>query len=398
MNDKELFLNYYKKQSDNHIKINNTILVLLHGSYKCNSNCIYCENHKLREHYKNAIITKDILNQLIQKLGPIIKEITWHGGEPLLIPEDLLTYLETIKKENNYSFPTTLQTNGILLDENKYQFLKKLNIKWGTSFDGIYNNISRGEKSTLAILDLIKRYGKEVGFIAVSYNDTIKDLIQNYEYYKSLGVSNIQSCIVRENIIENTNPYLIPNEIAVENMLKYINYWIHDLNNPITDSYLTRQILRVLNKTSCCEDSYCIGGWIYLDAFGNIGLCGHSPKDTPIMNINDISNYQDFLNNKKYLEILGKQVKLEEKCSDCEWRNVCYGGCMGNNYEIDHSYQTLNSRNCEYTKLLLDGIYNLIKDIDTNRYDIYNPIFLQLLTSNNYKTLNEIKELEIKNG
>ena len=94
MTDKELFLSYYKKQNpDLKIKVYNKILILLHGSYKCNSNCIYCENHCLREEYLNAIISKDILDQIIEKLGPIIREITWHGGEPLLLSEDLLSYL-----------------------------------------------------------------------------------------------------------------------------------------------------------------------------------------------------------------------------------------------------------------------------------------------------------------
>ena len=52
MTDKELFLSYYKKQNpDLKIKVYNKILILLHGSYKCNSNCIYCENHCLREEY-----------------------------------------------------------------------------------------------------------------------------------------------------------------------------------------------------------------------------------------------------------------------------------------------------------------------------------------------------------
>lgn len=399
MTDKELFLSYYKKQNPNlDIKVHNNILILLHGSYKCNSNCIYCENHCLREEYLNATISKDILDQIIEKLGPIIREITWHGGEPLLLSEDILSYLEQIKKEKGYIFPTTLQTNSILLNEEKYNFLNSLNINWGTSFDGLKNDLSRGEKSTKAVLDLISRHKDEVGFICVYYNDTINNIIQNYEYFKSLQVKNVQSCIVRENVIEDSNLYLINNDDALNYMTNYIDYWIHDINNPINDYYVERQILRVLNIPSNCEDDYCIGGWIYIDAFGNIGFCGQSPKDTPILNINDINNYTDFLNNKNYLNIIGKQIKLEENCSLCEWRNVCHGGCMGINYETNHNYEILNPRHCEYTKNLLTNVYELIKNIDITRKDIYNPIFLQLLELNSYKTLNEIKELNKING
>lgn len=71
---------------------------------------------------------------------------------------------------------------------------------------------------------------------------------------------------------------------------------------------------------------------------------------------------------------------------------------MGLNYEINHNYEILNPRHCEYTKNLLTNVYELIKNIDITRKDIYNPIFLQLLESNSYKTLNEIKELNKING
>ena len=53
---------------------------------------------------------------------------------------------------------------------------------------------------------------------------------------------------------------------------------------------------------------------------------------------------------------------------------------------------------CKYNKLLLYGIYELIKDIDINDVEQYNPIFLRLLKTNNYFSLTEIKEIEQKRG
>ena len=46
------------------------------------------------------------------------------------------------------------------------------------------------------------------------------------------------------------------------------------------------------------------------------------------------------------------------------------------NYETNHNYEILNPRHCEYTKNLLTNVYELIKNIDITRKDIYNPIFL----------------------
>ena len=419
MTDKELFLKYNLVPTNNQVKsekqeiqlynneitynepsVHKKVLLLLHASYQCNLNCIYCENGALRKEYHNAVMSEQMVRDIVRKLGPYLREVTWHGGEPLVSPEDLIYALEEEKKKFGYNFDTTLQTNSVLLTDEKIKFLDDLGIQWGTSFDGITNDISRGTKSTEAILDLIKRHPNRVGFINVTIKDTINDLIKNYEYYKSLDVTSMQQCIVRENVIDETNPYLVNNNEAVEKMLEYINYWIHDTNSPIRDSYVIRQICRLIGDTHLCEDSYCLGGWLIIDPLGNICCCGQSGIHDGFININDIDIYKDILNNKKYLSMLNKQRKLVKTCSDCTWYRVCYGACMGLNYECDHSYQTISPRNCEYNHRLLDGIYELIKDIDVTRRDVYNPIFLQLLEENCYYSLTEIKEIEerLSNG
>lgn len=374
------------------------ILLLLHGSYKCNLNCIYCENQHLRSSYKGAVISEELVREIVEKLGDSINEVTWHGGEPLLLPKSLLSILEEEKNRLGYDFITSLQTNSLLLDEETVAFLDKYDIKFGTSFDGINNSISRGKASTDSILRCIEKYPERIGFIGVTYRDTIDLLIENYEYYKSLGVSGIQSCIVRENVIEESNPYLVNNDIAVKKMLEYIDYWIHDANKPIRDSYVSRMIQRVLGFAHLCEDIYCLGGWMIIDPLGNIGFCGHSMLDDPIVNIKDISSFNDILLHPNYLKSMSKQRKLVSSCSSCKWYRVCYGACMGLNYEYSHDYSQVSPRNCEYTRNLLEGIYNLIKDIDITRRDLYNPIFLDNLRECNYYSLTEIYKLEEEYG
>lgn len=375
------------------------ILLLLHASYKCNANCIYCENQHLRSEYVNAVMDEDTVREIVEKLGPVLREVTWHGGEPLMLPESLIEALEDEKKKRGYCFKTSLQTNSILMTKEKKEFLDKLNIFVGTSFDGLENTTSRGKKSTDAILRCLEE-GTSSGFITVTYANTIDNMIKNYEYIKSLGYPGYQNCIVKENVIENSNPYLVPNEIAVPKMLEYIDYWIHDTNAPINDAYVVRQIQRVVGHTTVCDESYCLGGWIIIDPLGNLGHCGHCQQDGGIVNIRDIEDYHGLLTHPSYTKMISKQKKLANTCKDCTWYYVCYGGCMGLNYEIDPTYNTINPRNCEYSMALMQGIYELIKDVDLNRNDLYNCHFINALRQCNYYSLTEIKQIEerYKNG
>lgn len=375
-------------------KINKQILLLLHANYTCNLSCIYCEHQHLRKDYRNAVMSEDMVREIVYKLGPILRNVTWHGGEPLLLPDAMFEALEQEKQKFGYHFETMLQTNAVNLTPDKLAMLDRLGIMIGTSFDGLNNSVSRGEKSTEAILRLLKECPDRVSFIAVNYVDTAHQLIENYEYFKSLGCRHIQNCIVRENVMEDGSPYLIPNDIAVPAVLQYINYWMHDTNAPVHDSYIVRQIQRVLGYTHLCEDAFCVGGWIIIDPLGNIGLCGHNQQDSGIVNIHDIRSYHDLIMNPKYMSILNKQYKLVKTCADCEWYRVCYGACMGTNYEYDHSYRTINPKNCEFIKRTLSGVYDLIKDVDVTQTDRYNPLFLDVLRECNYYSLSEIKKIE----
>lgn len=376
------------------------VLVLMHGNYTCNLNCIYCEHHLLREDYQKAVMPLDIAEQVVRKLGPMIRELTWHGGEPTLLPMSLIEGVEEYKKKYNCDFATSLQTNATLLTPEKIADFERLNIRWGTSFDGLANNHNRGQLSTEKILSLYKNHkkGHIPGFITVYTKETAHTMIENYEYYKTIeGIPAFQSCIVRENIIENTNPYLLDGESSAKYFLEYLDYWIHDTNNPLRDHFLERQIRRVLGKTSICEDGDCIRGWIIIDPFGNIGQCGQPQYSNGFVNIKDIEDYNDLFYHPKFLEQIGKQKALMNSCYEkkCPWASVCNGGCMGNNYEFDPTYSQVNPRGCEFNIQLLNGIYELIKDIDLeNDADKYNPYFVQLLKNHCYFSLSEIKKIE----
>ena len=149
-------------------KVQREVLLLLHGSYKCNLKCIYCENQHLRTEYQGAVMSEDMVREIVEKLGPYLREVTWHGGEPLLLPRNLIIALEEEKKSHNLHFMTTLQTNSVLLDKEMVDFLDSYDIQFGTSFDGLKNSISRGQASTDSILRCIKEFPHRIGFIGVT--------------------------------------------------------------------------------------------------------------------------------------------------------------------------------------------------------------------------------------
>ena len=419
MTDKELFFKYNfintqgleKNELLNDLLKNNklfnnkkpnifpeTFTLLLNATYNCNANCVYCYNQIIRQQYHNKIIDYKLLDEIIKKLGPNISTLLLHGGEPLLFPLEFYQFILDKKQQYNLNFNISLQSNGILLSQKLIDFFSKENIEVGLSFDGIFNDDTRGEQSTQAILTLAKQdFFKDKGIIAVLSTKNIQYLIKNYLYFKEHNIYNIQTNIVHEQKIQTKQNLLIENELIIKNYKEYLLYWIFDTNNPIKDIFLIRQIEKLFYIVSVCTDSDCIGTFLHIDPLGNIGPCGYFLLQKNFCNIKDIQTYSDIISNPKYINYFYKVQELKKnKCSNCLYAEVCFGGCIELNEEIDNSLTQLNKRYCNLNIGILDATYDIIKDLDLSNLQQYNPFFLEILNKNNYYSLSEIKTIEKK--
>lgn len=395
MTDLELFLKYNRKIPL--ISYSSKINFLLNGTYQCNNNCSYCYNQNIRNIYKNAIIDKKTITNFLSIFKPIINNICWHGGETTLLDEDLIFFLEQEKQRLNIQCETNIQTNGILMTPEKIQRLNNKNIQIGYSFDGIFNNETRGVKITQSILSLIKD-NQNIGFITVYNQEHIQQILENYYYYKQLGVSSVVSNFVHERTISQSyeqETAQINTADFVSCVFDYIKYWVYDIYGPIYDRTICSYIESFFKIPDVCTFRNCIGSHLLIDPYGNVGICGTNLLEDSIGNVNEVSNYQDILSSPKYLQILNAQEQLVQKhCLKCLWKDTCYGGCMEINHELDPAYNTISAASCNSMKKLMPKIFDLIKEIDITREDIYNPIFLDILKQNNYISLSEIKKRE----
>ena len=369
------------------------VSILLCATYACNANCNYCENKHLTSHFKNSTLPKEKVTALLEKFNNHINQIIIIGGEALLLPDDFFIHLNNERKRLKGDYKIVIQTNSILMSEEKHKFLSSLDIGWNTSFNGMHNTESRGEQSTEAALSAIQDYRKT--FISVYGTNTYKNLIPNYEFYKSLGVTGFQSAVMRSIKDEEGLPQINDD---LELVYKYIDYWIHDTKKPIKDVWIARQIERVLGFASLCEHVNCIGSWVTVDPDGNLTHCGYNSetKSHIYCNIDEVEDFNDFIDNEKFLKLCNQQKELvKTNCQGCEWYPVCNGGCMKCNFTYDETFSTVDPEQCIFNQNILNYITNLIMDIDlSNKYLKYNPIFIQLLKENCYFSLKEIKIIE----
>ena len=343
----------------------------------------------------------ETVREVLNKTGKDrIRTWIWHGGEPLLRGIEWYEQQNQIIKDFDYDISIALQTNGTLIDDKWIKHFRKWDIKPGLSFDGLTNDKTR--KHTQEIINIynkLKEEGLDPGAIMVITKDSINNLINEYEYFKKLGMKSQWNLIFQQD--GNDNSYFISGDEMYKGVKEFLLYWFYDKNNSIGNSLIDNLFHRLLDtKTTFCENINCAGKWFQIDPNGQILPCGRDWKEDQIFgNIHTINSLTDVYKNENFKRFLQSQYRTLNRCSNCKWFYACHSGCFQNSYDtfgLDFSDPEPNY--CEYTT----KIFNFLEDFLKNEFDEdniaqYNPLFLRKLQEQafrGFKLINELVEKE----
>jgi uncharacterized protein len=186
--------------------------VLLKVASRCNINCAYCyvynqgdTNWRRMPKHMSAAIVGDVIRQLSiladEQQHPFA--IVLHGGEPLLLPRDILeSLLQGLADHMPSSCSRSIQTNGILVDDDLLKLCLRTDTTLSISLDGpadIHDKFrlafnSKGTyASTAAAIARIQQHSQAerifTGVLCVVDPDS--DARQMYQFFKSMAVPSV---------------------------------------------------------------------------------------------------------------------------------------------------------------------------------------------------------------
>lgn len=125
----------------------------------CNFDCTYC--YELNKTNKNmSFDTADKVIEFIKSYKHLDDiEITWYGGEPLLVPEVIEYLYDKLLELNIPIFEHGMISNGFLINNKNLELLKKLNLDYiQITFDGLqetHNKKRRHKNDKINTYDVI---------------------------------------------------------------------------------------------------------------------------------------------------------------------------------------------------------------------------------------------------
>lgn len=339
----------------------------------CNLDCEYCYYLHKEDLYPDsqswrmpAETLDNYIHQYIEAQPDGAEEVTfaWQGGEPTLLGVDFFRRVVELQKKHipdSKRFVNTLQTNGVLLDDDWCSFFLENKFLVGLSIDGPaemhdrYRYDKKGQPtfdSVLRGMKLLKQHGVDFNALVVVNRENADHGRRVYTYLRDNGVQFLQFIPIVERRGVGVHPEA-PVEIEptdpVERLVSsrsVLPEQFGDFLISVFDEWVQRDVGKVfvqifdqaLSAWTGVEPSLCIfrrecGRAMAIEHNGDVYACDHfvEPEyklgnilDLPIVDMANSDFQQKFGSDK--------ETSLPQYCRDCEVRFACNGECPKNRF------------------------------------------------------------------
>ena len=324
-------------------------------TYSCNFACPYCYEHDVDSHTR---MTKEQVDLIFKLNGEHIRNISFFGGEPLLLSnKELIAYIVSKAPDAHYS----IITNGYYLEEYFDLFR---NLDFGViqvTFDGQKEDHNKSRKL---------KNGK----------GTFDKIMQGVELYCRNGLAitirmnvtpqNLESCkMLKQQVTEQPwaemvrfelQPVFQTDAAAKANLDKKL--FKDDIASNRKNEMLRRQTplasflylgtpLQPIVKACDADSKY-----RFYDPDGNVYSCilsvGNPKKRIATYSENGIEYEQN--------SMLTRNISTIPACQKCKYALLCGGGCPN---AIPNDKDIVTTPNCGYLKYKIDKVIPMIHQL-----------------------------------
>ncbi|MCA1901614.1 MAG: anaerobic sulfatase maturase [Candidatus Hydrogenedens sp.] len=368
----------------------------------CNLMCKYCfyyEKKKVLNNYK--IMSDEVLETYVREYitANPANEIVfgWQGGEPTLAGIDFFEKVLNFQKKykNSKQILNTLQTNGILLNEEWADFLRENGFLVGISIDGpksihdkfrTNNRVEGTLEKVYKSVQLLKEKGVEFNTLTCVHRHNWMKGKEIYHFLKYIGSQFMQFIPIierrgksRSDGLELVCPDDEDAEITEWTLLP--EQWGYFLNS-IFDEWIKNDVGTIfvqlfdmtlagwmgLEPPLCVHTKQC-GNAMILEADGSVYSCDHFVYPEYYLGNIKEKSLVEIVNSNFQKEFGKKKLLLTNKCKSCKYLFACNGGCIKHRFVsiqneqqkqnyLCHGYFMFFQHTEQYMKLMAQQLRN----------------------------------------
>ena len=322
------------------------------ASSLCNLRCRYCfyEDEACNRSEKSmGIMMPQTVDALLSEAFSLIDpngmvHFAFQGGEPTMAG---LAYFRSFVARVKEFCPQgvqvsySIQTNGMVLDEDWAEFFKDNYFLVGLSMDGFkeLHNMNRvdihgdGSWSRLCrSLSLLQRFGVQVNILCVVTAQCARKPEKVYTQLKKLGVSYMQfiPCMDPMNRPRGMETFSLTPELYGSFLCRLFDLWYDDWKNGcyrsvrLFDDYI--HIILGDQPGTCATCGQC-GSYFVVEADGGVYPCDFYVLDEWKMGTLGSQSLAEIAASPLRAKFLTFGAEKPAECLPCRWRALCNGGC-----------------------------------------------------------------------
>ena len=338
--------------------------ICLNVAHTCNLSCEYCFAKGGKYHGPDAIMdietAKKAIDFLIANSGNHYNlDVDFFGGEPLMnwdVVKETVSYARSLEEKYNKHFNFTLTTNGMLLDDEKNEYLNDNMKNVVLSLDGrkeIHDEFRKtigGKGSFDTVVPKFQKFVKSRGdkeyYMRGTFTANNLGFTNDIKTYLDLGFKRTSL----EPVVGNTDsPYALKEEdlpLLFDQYEKLADMMIEAIDN--NDEFIFYHYMIDLENGPCAHKrlSGCGSGTEYMAVTptGELYPCHQfvGNEDFILGNLDQGIKRNDLVNEFKTCNCYSK-----EECKTC-WANMyCSGGCAANNYNANGDINKIHEYSCK---------------------------------------------------
>ena len=340
------------------VKINS--LLIKPAGPDCNIACRYCFYYEKKELFKETAVhrmgedtARRVLKQYFEIAGGQVS-VGFQGGEPTLCGLDFFSNI--VGMINEYKRPgqqcmIALQTNGLLLNKSWARLFRENNILVGLSVDGPeqmhdVHRLDRQKKGTHAkvseTMQMLRENGVEFNTLTVITKANVGRAPELIEYFRKYGSSYMQFIPCVEPLDGKIAGYC-PTPAEYGSFLKEaFDIWYNGGYPEFYIRLFDEMLISFVEYTpaSCFFSPRCAANLV-VEHDGSVYPCDFFVENEwKLGNIHETS-FQEMSQNPLLEKFIERKQVLDEKCSGCAWKSICFGDCP--KYRLSEQGASINS-------------------------------------------------------
>jgi uncharacterized protein len=325
----------------------------------CNLDCKYCFYLVKEKLYPGSSfrmsdeVQESYIRQVLESHpGPEVP-VAWQGGEPTLM--GLEFFRRSIELEQKYRKPgttilNTMQTNGVLVDEEWCDFFRENNFLIGLSLDGPreMHDAYRVDKGGQPTFDKVMRAARLMQSRQVEFNILTTVNAANgdhprevYQFLRDeVGTKFIQLIPIVERVKVGNQEGSRVTERSVESeqwgrfLIAIFDEWVRrDVGNIFVQMFDAALASWVGAPAAVCIFAETCGNAMALEHNGDLYSCDHFVEPGCLLGNIQSQSLAHLVNSSPQRKFgTDKRDTLPGYCRDCEVRFACHGECPKNRF------------------------------------------------------------------